>query len=40
MIPLIEVAQKRKAPEREKAYRNTFYCLNNLVSSNNKLYGK
>jgi len=40
MIKLIEIAQQEGEPELEKSYRNTYYCQQNLISADGKLYGK
>lgn len=40
MIKLIEIAQQDGEPELEKAYWNTYYCQQNLISADGKLYGK
>lgn len=40
MIKLIEIAQQAGEPELEKAYWNTYYCQQNLISAEGKLYGK
>lgn len=40
MIKLIEIAQQEGEPELEKAYWNTYYCQQNLISVDGKLYDK
>lgn len=40
MIKFIEIAQQEGEPELEKSYWNTYYCQQNLISADGKLYGK
>jgi hypothetical protein len=40
MLSLIDVATKKGKPEQIKAYWNTYHCLNQLQSSEGRLYGK
>ncbi|WP_276391895.1 protein rep [Eudoraea chungangensis] len=40
MLKLISVAQNEGEPELEKAYWNTYYCQQNLFTSDGRLYGK
>ena len=39
-LALIEVANKKGKPEQAQAYRNTYYCLNQITTSDGRLYGK
>lgn len=36
---LIAVAQKKGGRELEKSFRNSYYCLSNIIVSSDKLYG-
>ncbi len=40
MLKLIDVAQKEGETELEKSYWNTYYCQQNLITADGKLYGK
>ncbi|WP_108801541.1 protein rep [Aquimarina sp. Aq107] len=40
MLRLIEVAQENGEPELEKSYWNTYYCQQNIVTADRRLYGK
>ncbi|CAM3445248.1 hypothetical protein FLLO111716_10830 [Flavobacterium longum] len=40
MLKLIEIAQQDEERELEKSYWNTYYCQQNLLSADGKLYGK
>lgn len=40
MLNLITIAQENGEPELEKSYWNTYYCQQNIVTANGKLYGK
>lgn len=40
MLNLITTAQENGEPELEKSYWNTYYCQQNIIVSNKKLYGK
>ena len=39
-LSLIDVAKKNGEDEREKAYWNTYYCQNSVITANGRLYGK
>lgn len=40
MLNLIKIAQENGEPELEKSYWNTYYCQQNLVTADGRLYGK
>ena len=40
MLNLIKIAEENGEPELEKAYWNTFYCQQNLISVDGRFYGK
>jgi len=40
ILNLIKVAEERGAKERVKAYRNTYYCQNRILTVENKIHGK
>ncbi len=40
MLRLIEVAQENGEPELEKSYWNTYYCQQNIITADGRLYGK
>ena len=40
MLNLIKIAQENGEPELEKSYWNTYYCQQNLITADGKLYGK
>ncbi len=40
MLNLIKIAQENVEPELEKSYWNTYYCQQNLITSDGRLYGK
>ncbi len=40
MLKLIDVAQKDGETELEKSYWNTYYCQQNLITADGRLYGK
>ncbi len=40
MLQLIEIAQENGEPELEKSYWNTYYCQQNIVTADGRLYGK
>jgi hypothetical protein len=40
MLKLIDIAKEKGEPELEKAYWNTYYCQNEIITANNRLYGK
>lgn len=40
MLSCIEVAQRKKAPQRVKQYWNTYHCMNEIVSANGRIHGK
>lgn len=40
MLNLITIAQENGEPELEKSYWNTYYCQQNIVTADGKLYGK
>ncbi len=40
MLNLISIAQENGEPELEKSYWNTYYCQQNIVTADGKLYGK
>jgi len=39
-LALIDVSREKGDPEMEKALWNAYYCLNNVIISNDKMYGK
>ena len=39
-LSLIDVAKENGDVEREKAYWNTYYCQNSVITANGRLYGK
>lgn len=39
-LALVDVANKKRKPERVKSYWNTFYCQNKLIESDGKIYTK
>lgn len=40
VLSLIDVAQKKNKPDRVKAYWNTYYCQNRILTSEGRLYAK
>ena len=40
MLNLISIAQENGEPELEKSYWNTYYCQQNIVTADGRLYGK
>lgn len=40
MLKLIKIAQEEGEPELEKSYWNTYYCQQNVITSEGRLYGK
>lgn len=40
MLNLIKIAEEKGEPELEKAYWNTYYCQQNLISVDGRFYGK
>ena len=40
ILALIDVVKAKGEPEREQAYWNAYYCLNNVIVSDGKLYGR
>lgn len=40
MLNLITIAQQNGEPELEKSYWNTYYCQQNIVTADGRLYGK
>jgi hypothetical protein len=40
MLNLITIAQENGEPELEKSYWNTYYCQQNTVTADGRLYGK
>ena len=40
MLNLITIAQENGEPELEKSYWNTYYCQQNIVTADGRLYGK
>jgi hypothetical protein len=40
VLALIDVANEKGEPERVQAYWNSYHCLNNVIVSNGKMYGK
>jgi Replication protein len=40
MLNLIKIARENGEPELEKSYWNTYYCQQNLITADGKLYGK
>jgi hypothetical protein len=40
MLNLISIAQENGEPELEKSYWNTYYCQQNIITADGRLYGK
>ncbi|WP_421811065.1 protein rep [Flagellimonas sp.] len=40
MLKLIDIAKEKGEPELEKAYWNTYYCQQRVITANGRLYGK
>lgn len=40
MLNLIKIAQENGEPELEKSYWNTYYCQQNIITADGRLYGK
>jgi len=40
VFALIDVAKEKGEPERIQAYWNAYHCLNNVIVSNSKMYGR
>lgn len=40
ILALIDVAKEKGETERIQAYWNTYHCLNNVIVSNGKMYGR
>ena len=39
VLSLIKIAKEKGAQDREKAYRNTYYCQSRLITSGDRIYG-
>jgi hypothetical protein len=40
VLSLIDVTKEKGEPEREQAYWNAYHCLNNVIVTNGRMYGK
>jgi len=40
MLNLIAIAQENGEPELEKSYWNTYYCQQNIITTDGRLYGE